>query len=255
MVVKILRVIKIIIAVSGALLLADGLVVTLTGNLNLGVILTALTGAAVLCYGIFFEKVNRPGPLRWLRNAGFAAVLFIVGMAVFLGSYGSADNVTYDEDVVIVLGAGVHGDVPSRHLVQRLEKALLYHEKNPDALILVSGGQGAQESVTEAFAMSEYLIRRGVPKDKIIMEEAAASTYENFKFSLNIINKNYGARFGGEYKAAFITNDFHVYRAEKLAEKAGFKNITHMHANIDFYTYPQNYIRETLAVLKLWILD
>ena len=250
-----MKILKIIISVLGALLLADGLVVMLTGNLNLGVILTALAGAAAVCYGIFFEKVNRPGPLRWLRNIGLAAVIFVVGMAVFLGSYGSADNVTYEEDVVIVLGAGVHGDEPSRHLVQRLEKALMYHEKNPDALILVSGGQGAQESVTEAYAMSKYLFQHGVPEDKIIMEEAAASTFENFKFSLDLINGDYADRFGGEYKVAFITNDFHIYRAERLAEKAGFKNINHMHANIDLYTYPQNYIRETLAVLKLWALD
>ena len=253
--VKILRVLKIIVILLGALLLADGLIVMLTGNLNLGVILTALAGAVILCYGIFFEKVNRPGPLRWLRNVCFAGVIFVIGMAVFLGSCGLADNVTYDEDVVIVLGAGVHGDVPSRHLAKRLDKALEYHEKNPDALILVSGGKGTQESVTEASAMSRYLIQRGVPEDKIIMEEAAASTFENFKFSLNIIAQNYGTRFGGEYKVAFITNDFHVYRAEKLAEKAGLKNVTHLHANIDLYTYPQNYIRETLAVLKLWILD
>lgn len=250
-----LRVIRITVVLLGALLLIDGLVVTVTGNLNLGVILTTLAGAVVACYGIFFERVNRPGPLRWLRNAGFAGVIFVVGMAIFLGSYGSADTVTYDEDVVIVLGAGVHGDVPSRHLAERLEKAIEYHEKNPDALILVSGGKGTQERVTEAYAMSKYLTLRGVPEDKIVMEEAAASTFENFKFSLDLIDGDYAARFGGEYKAAFITNDFHIYRAEKIAEIVGFKNITHMHANIDFYTYPQNYIRETLAVLKLWILD
>lgn len=246
------KIFKIIFTVIGAAFLLNSLLGFFFANYTLGLFLEVIVGAVLLTYGIFFNKINAAhGPVKWIRNAAFCAAALFIAMVLFLAFYGTSDNVTYNEDAVIVLGAAVIGNRPSAHLVSRLNAAVVYHEKNPSALIVVSGGKGAQEDVTEASAMQTYLISHGVDPAVILMEEKATSTKENFIFSGEILAK----RFKGPYTAAFITNDFHIYRSTKTAEKAGFTGITHLHSRTLTHTLPRNYFRECLAVLKLWVLD
>ncbi len=234
----------------GALLLLDGLIVAAVSNLNLGVLLSLALGAAVLAYGIFFRRVNGAhGPLKWLRNLCFFGLGCVLALSVFLAVYGSMDSGTEDVDAVIVLGAAVHGDVPSKTLARRLDRAVKFHAENPEALIAVSGGRGAQEDISEAEAMRVYLIRKGVPEDKIIMEDRSVNTRENFRFSKEIIDE----RLGEGCRTAYITNDFHIYRAGLTAENEGLGRPAHYHAYTEWYTLPQNYLRECLAVVKTWI--
>ncbi|MGN1098302.1 MAG: YdcF family protein [Clostridia bacterium] len=248
-----MRIVKYILRIAGALLLLDGVAVAAMSNLNLGVVLVIALGLAVLLCGIFFEKIGRvtkKGVLRWVKYLVIFGLGCFLALSAFLACFGGRDTVTYSEDVVIVLGAGVHGDAPSRHLARRLDKAAEYYGKNSSALIAVTGGKGFQESVTEAYAMKKYLIEKGVPADSIVMEEQAASTYENFRYSKEILD----GIFSRPYTTAVITNDFHIYRACRIAEALGFGGVTHLHGNIEWYSVPQNYVRESLAVLKMWIL-
>lgn len=243
---------KILFTVIGSAFLVNSLLGFFFANYTLGLFLEVIVGATLLTYGIFFNKINAAhGPVKWMRNASFCMAALFIAMVLFLAFYGVSDNITYNEDAVIVLGAAVIGNRPSSHLVSRLDAAAIYHEKNPSALIVVSGGKGAQEDVTEASAMQAYLIDRGVDPDVILTEERATSTKENFIFSREILDKY----FQGPYTAAFITNDFHIYRSTKTAEKAGFTGITHLHSRTLTHTLPRNYFRECLAVLKLWVLD
>ena len=241
---------KYAVIIAGAALLGDGLVLSIRSNYSLGIILTILLGAAVLAYGILFEKINRAhGPLKWLRNAAFAGLGCFVVLSGFLACYGNIDSGDEKVDALIVLGAGVHGEKPSLHLARRLDRTAEYHFENPETLIVVSGGQGFQETITEALAMKRYLLAKGVSEDRIIMEDRAASTRENFRFSKEILD---GLLDEG-YTSAYITNDFHVYRAGLVARSEGFENIAHYHAYTEWYAWPQNYLRESLAVVKTWI--
>lgn len=238
------------VIIAGAALLADGLIVALRSNFSLGMLLTVLLGAVVLAYGIFFDKVNRArGPLKWLRNLCFVGLGCFVVLAGFLACYGNIDSKAEKADALIVLGAAVHGERPSLHLARRLDRAAEYHFENPEALIVVTGGQGFQENITEALAMKRYLLARGVAEDKIIMEEQAASTRENFRFSKEILD----TILGEGYSMAYVTNDFHVYRAGLVARSEGFEEVYHLHAYTEWYTWTQNYLRESLAVVKTWI--
>jgi uncharacterized SAM-binding protein YcdF (DUF218 family) len=130
-----------------------------------------------------------------------------------------------------------------------LDKAIAYSQRNPRALIIVSGAQGPQESITEALAMERYLINHGVAPERIIKEESATSTYENMMFSKELLD----GILANPYTAVVITNDFHIYRASQMAKKTGL-NATHLHAKIDWYAIPQNYLRECLAVVKFWVI-
>ena len=118
-------------------------------------------------------------------------------------------------DYVIVLGAGINGEMPSRTLSDRLDRAVDYMNEYPECVAIVSGSQGADEDITEALAMERYLIGRGIQKERIIKEEMARNTHENMIFSREIIEE-----LGGG-KVAVISSDYHIYRARRLAENAG----------------------------------
>jgi uncharacterized SAM-binding protein YcdF (DUF218 family) len=148
-----------------------------------------------------------------------------------------------------VLGAGIRGERVTHMLSYRLDKAAQYSENNPQAIIVVSGGQGPQEDITEALAMERYLIDKGIPKEKIIKEEVSTSTYENLLFSKELLD----VLFEEPYETVVITNDFHIYRATKIAEKIGL-TASRYHAKIDWYSIPRNYSRECIAIFKFWIL-
>lgn len=84
---------------------------------------------------------------------------------------------------IIVLGAQVRGKKITDSLRRRLDTAVCYLKKNKETKVIVSGGQGAGEEITEAEAMAEYLIKQGISKDRIRMEDQSTSTRENLRFS------------------------------------------------------------------------
>ena len=236
---------KIIVAAIGAVIALNGVALFFVSNVNLGNFLTVGFGIIIIFVTLFFNKLA-----RWLK------ILLIIGISVavvcssFLIFYGKNDTVTYSEDAVIVLGAAVHGKTPSRTLRYRLKRAVEYHKQNPNAIIIVSGGQGAQEDISEAEAMKIYLVENGVAGDKIIKEDKSTSTTENFKFSKEILDKH----FSGDYTAAFITNEYHILRASLCAKRAGVENTTHLHSNTSTSYLLSGVLRECLAVIKYAII-
>ncbi|MDD4688135.1 MAG: YdcF family protein [Eubacteriales bacterium] len=242
------RILKAILIIIGIALMADAFVLGIVGNFNVGIIATFGLGVVTFAYGGFDKQVNKVIP-KWLRYVIVFGVCCVLIMTVFLAVYGNVDTADYNEDALIVLGAGIKGEYPSLPLVRRLDRAVEYYKKNPEVVIVVTGGQGFQEDITEALAMERYLVNKGVPAYNIIKEEKATSTYENFRFSKEILDK----KFIEEYKIAFVTNDFHIYRASRLAKSAGFETASHISGITEWYTLPVNYLRECLAIVKLWI--
>lgn len=241
---------RILIIVFGIVLTINGLLLFLRTNFNLGNFLTLGLGAFLLLYGIRFDWVKEKFP-KWLKVIIALGLSSVVLLASFLFLYGLNDNTDYKEDAIIVLGAAVQGDTPSLALADRLDNAVEYYNKNTNAIIVVSGGKGPQENVTEAYAMEKYLTKKGVPNDKIIKEEKATSTYENFKFSMEILD----SMFEDDYKVAFVTNEYHIYRASGIAKSVGYNDIRHIHSGTRWYSVATGTLRECLAVLKFWILD
>ncbi len=238
-------VIRALLYVFGIFLLLNSSVLFFISNIHTGVFAEFIFGAAFLLCGVFFEGFTHKTPV-WLKFTCVAIVAAVCAATLFLLSHGASDTAKCDEDVLIVLGAGVHGTEVGENLRRRLDSAVSYREKNPQVLIVVSGGMGPQEEITEAQAMEEYLISRGVPKENILKEDKASSTYENFTFSKKLLDE----RFGEKYTASFVTNEFHIYRAHGIAKRAGFKRITHIHARTNAFTVISNCMRECLAVAK-----
>ena len=236
---------KILIITLGGIVFLDAVVVSFLQNSNVGLFMTYALGLFLVLFGVFFDKLLEKTP-AWLKISFLSAVGGAGAFLCVLFIYGDCDNVTYSEDAVIVLGAGIRGEEPTETLAKRLDVALEYHKKNPHAVIVVSGGQGHNEDITEALAMERYLVAAGVSADKIIKEERSTSTAENFAYSKELLDSH----FDGEYSVAFITNDFHIMRAALAASRCGYTGATHAHSSTVFYTVLPNTLRECLAFVK-----
>lgn len=239
-------ILKLLFLILGLGVTANGVLTWFTSNFNLGNVATILLGVAMTLFGFFSSQLSKP-----FRLAACAVFLLIaLAMSLLLG-YGLTDNVTYREDAVIVLGAAIHGEVPSGALRDRLAVAVDYHKKNPDAIIVVSGGQGAQEDITEALAMERWLISHGVKAENILKEERATSTQENFRFSKALLDD----RLEQDYTVCFVSNEYHIFRSGSIALQEGFEDLSHMHSNTKWYGVLPGVLREILAVAKHLILD
>ena len=120
---------------------------------------------------------------------------------------------------MLILGAKVNENGISKTLKLRLDKAIEYYNYNKDINIIVSGGQGKDEIMTEALAMKNYLVENNVDEEKIILEDKATTTLENIIFSKEIIEGlNLGARI------LIVTSDYHLFRGRFIASILGFAN-------------------------------
>ena len=154
-----------------------------------------------------------------------------------------------DFDYIVVLGAGlIDGLRPTKILANRLDKAIrVFNKSLSSCYIVVSGGQGADEKVSEAEAMHTYLIDKGIKNHQIIMEDKSVNTFENMRNSFEIIKHR-----GGRMRIAVVTSNFHVYRALLLCRSLDITAIG-IGAPIAFYFWPSAMIREYVALCKHYL--
>lgn len=146
-------------------------------------------------------------------------------------------------DYLIVLGAQVKTSGPSQVLKYRLDTAAEYAKDHPEVKIILSGGQGYNEPDTESEIMKEYLLDHypGISPDRIILEDQSLTTDQNIRNSLQIT---------GDVPVTIVTNNFHMYRAMKIAEKNGYSHGSGLAAPSNPFYLPNNMLREILAVIK-----
>lgn len=202
-------------------------------------------GCAILTFFLAHRSWVRRIP-KWLR--GCVTFLFIIGVLWFAVTEGliiSRFGAVPDPgaDVCIILGAQMKESGPSDVLQRRLDKAVGYLQENPDTLVIVSGGRGSNEPVSEAQGMQEYLIAQGIAPERILMEDASANTRENLDFSAGLIDK-------GSDRVVIVTNNFHVFRAVSIAKKQGYINVQGLAADTHPGSLPNNMLREFLGVAK-----
>jgi len=172
-----------------------------------------------------------------------------------------------EAEYVIVLGAQVRGEVPTLVLSARIKAAAEYLTEHPEAVAVASGGKGSGESISEAEAIYRGLVRLGISEDRILMESRSTSTTENLRFSAEVIQRyeqekssmqeetplcgtNASAIRFVPKKVVLVTNDFHVYRAVKLAKNSGYTDVSGLGAEDFFAVTIQYYVREFFAIVK-----
>ena len=151
---------------------------------------------------------------------------------------------------LVVLGAAVYGERPSLTLVRRLEGALDYLQQYPESTVIVSGGMGRGESITEAQAMHDWLIGRGISENRILMEPKATSTKENLSYSFDIIRSRGDEPDGN---VAIVSSAYHLFRAKSMARLMGVE-AAGVAAPWGYPMVMLNYfIREAFGVTHLWV--
>ncbi|WNN75771.1 YdcF family protein [Lysinibacillus capsici] len=158
--------------------------------------------------------------------------------------------IRYKPNYIIALGSGLIGDRVPPLLASRLDEAVkqyIKYEMKP--YIIVSGCQGNDEKVSEAYAMKQYLIEvHHIPTDKIIMEDCSANTEQNMIFSKQIMDHH---SHGENYRSIFVTNNFHVFRASIYARKAAL-DAEGIGSKTAFYYVPNAFTREFIGLLAMY---
>lgn len=203
-------------------------------------------GAALAALG-WARRTSRWGRLAaWVRGlvVGCSAVV-LLAVCALCGLVASAASATPPAglDYLVVLGAGLQPDgTPSEALTYRLDAALDYLDDNPETTCLVSGGQGAGEVRAEADAMAEYLVAHGLDEGRLVREDRSTTTAENVRNSAGLVEP--GAT------VAIVTNDFHLYRALRIAERNGLAGAHGLAAPSNPLYLPQAALRECAAIVK-----
>ena len=182
-----------------------------------------------------------PGYWRILTSVGWLCAVLI--LAVLLGLIAShmRDDTQEDLEYVIVLGAQVKETVPSRALKRRLDKALSYAQSHPAAKLILSGGQGSGENISEAQCMVDDLTARGIEPERLILEDASTSTWENLVFS----DRKTGC---AKVPCGIISNNFHIWRALSIARSLGYEKPVGLAARSEAIMQPHYILRETAAI-------
>lgn len=170
----------------------------------------------------------------------FLGVAILILVEILIISAGNR-KVSTAAEYVIVLGAQVKGKTLSKALKSRLDTACEYMKENRKAKVIVSGGQGNGEDISEAEAMCNYLRKQGIELYRIIKEDQSTNTYENITYSRKFLKE--------EALIIIVTSRFHVYRAINIAKKQGMI-VQGLGAPVDDILALNYYIREFFAVVK-----
>ncbi|MBI0030251.1 MULTISPECIES: YdcF family protein [Gilliamella] len=151
---------------------------------------------------------------------------------------------------MVILGSQVIGTpaIASPTLADRLDVAVQYLNQNPETKVVVCGGQGEDESATEASVMAKYLIDKGIEANRVYQEDKSRRTAEQFIFANRVLPLD---------KTVVVTNDFHILRSIMLAKRSGVHDVSGLSAPLAFNNGDKYValIREPLALANSWLFD
>lgn len=242
-----------LIFLSGFFLIYNGIILLKREGKSKANLLSLGMGVAILLfYGILYLRVVNFYKSAWIN---IPYILFFFTYALF--GFAFAGFMLYSflylfvpkrkyYDFIIIHGAGLlGGEKVTPLLKKRIDKAVeaFYKLGNPNVKLIASGGQGADEKVSEAFAIATYLkTETNVPHENIILEDKSRTTYENLLFS-----KQLGESLVANPHFLFVTNDYHVFRTSVYARNIKMKGDGLGCATASYYI-PSAFIREFIAI-------
>lgn len=227
---KIIKTILIIISFVITLFYIGPLITT--GDHSIGVVLGLGFAFVLFLYAIMLDKINlifknicknKVGKITVSIISLLLCVCLALGGTAFFNVARYSQTSSKQTEYAILLGCKVNGTRPGVFLRQRINAAYDYLNKNPNSKIILSGGQGNNEDISEAQCMFNVLVEKGISKERLIIEDKSTSTEENFKNSVELL-KQQGITIS---EITVVTNDFHEYRASKFAEKYGLKTYSY----------------------------
>ena len=197
----------------------------------------AVSAAAVRIYQKYPDRMPMWIPVSMVTLCASGSLVVLTVLILIFGRIPAAAEP--DLDYVIVLGASVKPEGVSR--------TAEYAKQNPSTMLILSGGQGADEPCTEASAMRQYLAEKGVSPERMILEEQSQSTTENIAYSRLLLKEK---AENGKQEVGILTSNFHLLRARLIAAKQGMENIRGIAAESDKILFAHFCFRDSLAILK-----
>lgn len=230
-----------------ALFMLDSIVLIGRKSFTLGLVIMIAISIAFFVlakYLDFFTSVTADGAGMYIKYTVLLGTFCFLLLAGFILS-NARTTVTYNEDAIIVLGCGLNRDgSPSHTLKNRLDGCIDYYSRNPDCYVVVSGGMDRFNHMTEGAAMKKYLTENCIDRDRILTDEKAENTKENFEYAMQLLADK-GIKTDN---ICFVTNSFHIFRATKYAEMAGFRHINALSVKTDRAVFVPAVLREVCAV-------
>lgn len=208
---------------------------------------------------------GRRGGKRALR---VLLCLLLVGVLLFgaLEAWifvGGRTQIQGEPEVMVIFGCQVKPWGPSTLLQDRLDTALAYLEDHPDMTVIVTGGKGDDEHMSEAQCMYDYLTTHGVDGEKIYREDQSRNTWQNVNYTFALMQQQ-----GWDVRddVLLVSSGFHLSRIEMLWDRARLE-ILRDEAYPDQYISTlaapvshipsaiQMFFREPLALVKSFLFD
>lgn len=202
-----------------------------------------LLAALDLRFGIFTARKGKVlKGIGWaLRSAillGTAVILFFFGKVTVGGLIHTAQPAEH----AIVLGMALQNGKPTEDLLSRLDTAQRFLEQNPDATLILTGGNAGEDGRTEAAVMRDLLLERGVSEERVRLEDQAKTTKENFRNTARMIDP--------AQPVVLISSNYHMARAVRTAKSAGFARILRLPAPSDPLSFGANIMWEVILDLN-----
>ena len=224
----------------------------------LGLLVAALmiVGAAI-GWSIFFRDLSgsemQIRVYNTLENTYATVFVYFECMlagSVICGIRAARHEPDTDQDFIVILGCWFRRDGSLPPLLRgRVDRAVSFWRKQKEttgkeAIIIPSGGQGANETMPEAEAMRRYLLTQGIPGDLIRPEDQSRNTYQNMAYSKAIIDSTApGSR------TTFATTNYHVFRSGIWASLAGLK-AEGIGSPTKWWFWPNAFMRECAGLLR-----
>ena len=205
---------------------------------------------AAIFFGFLYIMEKKSLWLKVPKTLRYAfRIIVAIGFAVFIICQGCILTQFFSKgepeaDYIIVLGAQMRDWGPSVVYKARLDSAIEYLNDNPDTKVIVTGGQGANESASEGEGGKTYLLEQGIAEDRIIVESESLDTNQNISNALNLVEVT------ADMKIGIVTNNFHVFRGVMIAKRYTDANVTGIAAFTEYQYLPNNMVRETFGILK-----
>ncbi len=179
------------------------------------------------------------GPVLRVGVALFSAIVLFLGGRIIIGS---AIDTSAPADYALVLGLALENGQPTPALLSRLDVAHDYWKAHPGVTLILTGGNPDVSGRTEAAAMRELLLKRGVPGERMILEDRAATTRENFQNTVLMLPP--------ETPVVLISSDYHMDRSVRNARRAGFTRVLRLPAPSNPLAFGANLVWEVILELN-----